>query len=83
MLWERADDPRMQAEAVLAMLACAFFWRISEAASQTLRDLQWDGCLEFISTKVDGFQQLRRPMGPRCAAWAAHLLAYCEAMALP
>ena len=73
-LWARASTPIEQAVAALAMLASGFFLRFSEVGTIMLAHLAKEKLLGYCSSKVGGFQHLRRPMHSQCAVWGVHLV---------
>ena len=69
LMWARAISPVEQAVAALASLSWLLFLRVSEAVSITPAGLGSDSVVLFITTKVAGHREVRRPLYEWGRSW--------------
>ena len=76
LLWSGASSPKEQAVAALACLGCLLFLRVSEALSITPAGLESDSVVMFVTTKVGGHKEVRRPLYGWGRSWVRLFRAY-------
>ena len=83
LLWSRASSPKEQTVAALACLSWLLFLTVSEALSIMLAILASDSVVLFITTKVGGHQEVRRPLYGSGRSWICFLGASAQACCIP
>ena len=83
LLWARAASPVEQAVAALASLSWLLFLRVSEAVSITPAGLESDSVVLFVTTKVGGHREVRRPLYEWGRSWVRFLRSYAAASCIP
>ena len=67
----------------LGCISYVLWLRVSKAATIAPQDLQVSGMASFITTKVGGASEERRPLCRWAAGWAVYLLAMVDGLADP
>ena len=83
LLWARAASPVEQAVAALANISWLLFLRVSEAVSIAPAGLASDSVVLFVTTKVGGHREVRRPLYGWGRSWVRFLRSYAAASCVP